>query len=514
LHWQGLVDEVISVGEEGLALLGDDTESVEAGMMNAHLAGGYGHKGDRSRSREFLLRNAQFLRRLSYSEELDWAYANVAEMHASEKNLEEAMNWLQALERAARQHHDLKAVAQMHCDMGGSILAPSGDLRGALSETEQAHELYKKTGDFKLGATCLARMGHAFLSLGDLRAAEEHLSRALEIQERVGLQRFTMRSLMWLGTVALCQGRAQRGAAAFQKVIHLEREIGGRGAEAGARHGLGRAYLAQEEREEALREFRVAITLATEDPSLVALALSGTDKAYDNVQEFRVFCHHLREEFPEFRDAAFNHWYLEPDRAHDFSRLLIDEEFKAPLAPGWVWLDPFGDCRHTVGSGLEIHAANGRALWHLNLSAPRLLQPASGDFAVQTICLPVSEEKPAIGGLLIWKDKGNFLLLDRGVWGKYDICFSGCLEDKETIIGRGRLPVDRMFLRLERLGSRVNALCSVDGQDWFTVGQVMFPVDDPVEVGLHAIGNIDRLIYPGAFLEGTAIRFESFELCD
>jgi tetratricopeptide (TPR) repeat protein len=222
------------------------------------------------------------------------------------------MNWLQALERAARQHHDLKAGAQMHNGMGGSILAPSGDLRGALSENEQGHALYEKTGDFKLGATCLAHMGHAFLSLGDLRAAEEHLSRALEIQERVGVRRFTVRSLLGLGTVALCQGRAQRGAEAFQKVIHLEREIGGRGSEARATHGLGRAYLAQGEREAALRAFRAAITLAREDPSLVALALSGADQASANAPEFRAFCHRIREELPEFSEAPFRHWFLEP----------------------------------------------------------------------------------------------------------------------------------------------------------------------------------------------------------
>jgi hypothetical protein len=37
-------------------------------------------------------------------------------------------------------------------------------------------------------------------------------------------------------------------------------------------------------------------------------------------------------------------------------------------------------------------------------------------------------------------------------------------------------------------------------------------VDDPVEVGLHAIGMIDRAIYHGAFPEGTAIRFEGFKV--
>jgi len=109
-----------------LALLGDDTESVEAGMMNAHLAEAYRKKGDWSRSREFNLRNAQFLQRLSYSEELDFAYASVAEIYAFERNIEEATNWFQALERVARRHRDLRALGQMHYSTGFPLPAAGG----------------------------------------------------------------------------------------------------------------------------------------------------------------------------------------------------------------------------------------------------------------------------------------------------------------------------------------------------------------------------------------------------
>jgi hypothetical protein len=93
-----------------------------------------------------------------------------------------------------------------------------------------------------------------------------------------------------------------------------------------------------------------------------------------------------------------------------------------------------------------------------------------------------------------------------------------------VLIGRGQIPIDksadqqmgkpsgRVFLHLERAVDRVNALCSADGVSWFTVGHVAFPAEDPLQVGLHAIGNIDRTIYRGAYPDGTAIRFESFQL--
>jgi hypothetical protein len=44
------------------------------------------------------------------------------------------------------------------------------------------------------------------------------------------------------------------------------------------------------------------------------------------------------------------------------------------------------------------------------------------------------------------------------------------------------------------------------------VGDVEFPVESPLQVGLHAIGNIDRTVYHGAYPDGTAIRFESFTI--
>jgi hypothetical protein len=58
----------------------------------------------------------------------------------------------------------------------------------------------------------------------------------------------------------------------------------------------------------------------------------------------------------------------------------------------------------------------------------------------------------------------------------------------------------------------MRALCSADGEDWYSVGEVEFPFDGAIQVGLHAIGMIDRTIYHGAYPNATAIRFESFTL--
>ena len=169
---------------------------------------------------------------------------------------------------------------------------------------------------------------------------------------------------------------------------------------------------------------------------------------------------------------------------------------------------------------------------HFNLSAPRMERSALGNWIVQTICGPVlgpvhAEQKPDIGGLLIWVDEQNYLCLVKGVHGKREIGFWGCLDSRDVVIGRGRLapgePVDgqsdraldhgaSVYLRLERVENRVRALCSADGVNWFTAGSVAFPVADKVQLGMVAIGSIDRTVYCRAYPDGTAICFESFDL--
>jgi hypothetical protein len=278
-----------------------------------------------------------------------------------------------------------------------------------------------------------------------------------------------------------------------------------------------------------LRQFHEALALTQQEDSisrlpLFAAVLSGLEAAYDDPEAFQAFCRRFQEEHGNRETRVrsdpknFVQWYLKPTQPDlQFMSLQFGfqaasvQNLKSAIENGeWTWHDAFSDCSFVLDNGLNIQAANGHDLAHLNLSAPRLLRRASGDFVVQAVSLPPSDGKPTQGGILLWKDKEHYLRLDRGTLGAHEIAFRGCLSNNDIFIGRGRLTVERVFLRMERVGERVNALCSADGEQWFTVGHVDFPVDDPVQVGMHAIGMIDRLIYPGAYPDGTAIRFESF----
>jgi regulation of enolase protein 1 (concanavalin A-like superfamily) len=108
-----------------------------------------------------------------------------------------------------------------------------------------------------------------------------------------------------------------------------------------------------------------------------------------------------------------------------------------------------------------------------------------------------------------------------GRWGEGEICFGGCLDSVDLIIGRGSLDrAERDIgrnsvhtrLRLERSKGSLRALCSADGEKWFSVGVADMPKKESWRVGLHAIGYIDRTIYHGAYSDGTGIRFRSFQI--
>jgi adenylate cyclase len=505
LYWGNRSDAVPQISEEGLALLGEDTESVEAALMN-QIAGV-------EKAREANLRNAQFIERLDYSEELRPAYECIVAMYAYEgENVDEAMSWLQALEHKAEQHRDLRALGTVYY-WRARLSSYSGDLYGAISHIQRGLELFTKIGDTKHETEGLNDLARAFLSLGDLQSATEYAGRGLQKAEAVGSKQYIGALSQAMGLVSVCQGRWDEAIGALQKAPALYHEIGDVW-EAEAIYLLARAYLARGHRREAAQRFHEAIAMSPTSPLDLPAALSGLEDAWEDPEAFGAFCHRFRKEHPAVGHVSFVQWSLDSTEVGQPQRIAptVHEAFVAPLPSDWVWHDPFGDCSFTLRDRLEIRAANGRDLWRINLSAPRLLRPASGEFVVQTVCLPAEHETPAIGGLLLWRDSQNYLRLDRGTRGRAEIAFSGCLENEDVLLGRGRLPAESVYLRLERVGGRVNALCSADGRRWFTVGQAAFPEGDPVEVGLHAIGNIDRTIYPGAYPEGTAIRFACFDL--
>jgi hypothetical protein len=214
-------------------------------------------------------------------------------------------------------------------------------------------------------------------------------------------------------------------------------------------------------------------------------------------------------------EAPFSQCYLVPGEISPIdSQPKFQDDFPEKITGFWEWVDPYGDCSFALKSKLIIRAANERNLHHINRSAPRLIsrEPIDGDFTIQTICRAFSKDQPAIGGLLVWQNENNWFCLEVGARGRGEIFFRGFANNQDLVFGRGILETTKIHLHIEKRDDRLSAYCSPDGEKWFYVGGVTLDSEASIYPALYANGHINRLIYPGAFLEGTAIQFEQFRM--
>jgi hypothetical protein len=536
LFWQNRYADIVSTGEEGLALLGDDRESTEAVLMYFVIGMGYVWQGRLADGRAIFTRVAPLIMRLPFADFARGAYDHLAGAYVLTKEADKARAVVAHVEEIARDYTgDVSAGAHIHM-MKGQLLGFGGDWRAAESHLRAAIDLWAQT-DANDEQNLRTTLAWVCLGLGEITAAAEQAGRYRDEEQLARPARFLAATHAVLGTLALCDGLAERAVTHLSEAVGLFGGAGTPWERAAATASLGRACLAQSSAGEAVRRFEDALAIAAAceadaSPTVPFLspvpnALSGLEEASGSPESVRSILARVHPEHinsgslpvqpvlqaasPRIVPERLNAGHSGP--AVGSADEYVRDTFAEPLSSAWTWQDPFGDCSFQVGEGLRIAAANARDLWHLNLSAPRLLRLApAGDFAMQTICLAASDAQPGIGGLMLWEDEKNYLVLEHGHWGAADIAFRGCLDNEDRFLGRGRLPGEQVWLRLERQGSRVRTLCSADGEEWLTAGDVEFPRREGEQVGVHAIGMIDRTIYCGAFPAGTAIRFASFAM--
>ncbi|MBN1889159.1 MAG: DUF1349 domain-containing protein, partial [Thermoflexales bacterium] len=519
LWWQNRRAEAARLAHDGLALLGTEDESVEAALMNKHVASNHWVMGDTLTMQEFTRRNERFIQRLPYTEELRPVYTDIATEYAFiDNDPGEALRWLGILERHAAQHHDLRALGEVQRFTAYAILSRTGDLHGAISHYRQALESFRRTGDTKHVCECLAWMAETYLALGELEQAKACTDEAALLAQTPGSRLNVVDLNLTAGLILACQNAPDQALKAFRSTLETEAGPVDLRYEWRIVFYAAQVHLAQGKPAEALRELERGYQQTTlfDDaknfPYMLARLLNSLEEAHADPAAFRALCQRVRLDWGE-PALPLVQWYLEPAAVAEPGEPAFEVNFSFPLDPAWSWRDPMGDCSYRVQDGLEIHVPNGRGLWGINLSAPRLLRSVTGDWSVQVASSSVSPEQPATGGLLVWKDDKNFMRLDRGKIGRREIAFLGCQGGQDILVGRGCLSFqERVWLRLERRGEELRAFCSADGRQWFTAGHVNFPAEDPLQVGMYVIGDIDFTVYQGAYRQGASLRFTSFGL--
>jgi predicted ATPase/DNA-binding SARP family transcriptional activator len=178
-------DEIVPLGEEGLALLEQDPslpQAVEHGaraLMYQTIVMGHRLTHDYQKEREFTLRAAELVQAVNYVEEQRTLYKSIILLHQAEKNVEQALKWNRIFEERATGRQDLRALATAHFHLGNilagrwiarEVLGGTGDLKGALAQYQEALRLLERIGDtgnpFGAGSA-LHGLGQAHLAQGD-----------------------------------------------------------------------------------------------------------------------------------------------------------------------------------------------------------------------------------------------------------------------------------------------------------------------------------------------------------
>lgn len=520
----GRDEEAVRIAARGLALLGERVDTEEAVQMNLVLA--YSHcRLDSVRSTEISLGLARFIDRLRYTEEIGLAQVSIATGCFVSRRPQEARQWFARTRRQAESHNDLVTLAELHRSTAWCAFL-RGDLREGIADHLAAVEVCRRLGDDADISISWLQIGWIFEFLGDLDSAWQYDQKVLELAGQ--LKRFYLVEIVRadlarnLSTILFARNAVKEGLLQLHRALEtywtstediqqphcrscnialVAKALIALGNKAEAKQILYRLFEGAPHRiPQHLYQSRMGL----------ALALSGLEAALGDPEAFAGFCSEYGAKYPEVAESSFRQWLLEPATPGKSGRELARENFEGPLSSDWSWLDPGGDGACRPAGGLVLQAANGRDLWHLNAGAPRLLRTFAGSFAVEARCSPALADRPMMGGLALWQDDGNFLLLEIGSLGRYELTFKGCVAGKDLLFGRGSLAAEKVILRLERTRDRLRAFCSADGESWYSVGETAAVLANELQVALFASGNIDRSYYHGSFPEGAAIRFESF----
>jgi len=518
-YWQSKFKEMISCGEKGLAILGDDDRCLEAILANDLVAAGNYYTGNKEIYREYYHKVMTFINDIEYSSELRIVYIHIIDCSFYHDNdLTASKKWSDEFEKRARSHNDLRALGDLY-NMKGGIACNIGNLYVEYDLNQRSLNIFQMIGDKKhVGRGRLFTAGLLYFS-GKIEEAKSIALNNIKLLEEIADPNFITRAYCNLGDIFMCQHLWDDAINYYQKI-------------AWAKLWLGRAYMKKGDYDQAIKifyEFADKVFEFQDEYARYRLfnALEGLEYVYrslDKRNEFLDFCKSYREKHAEsVKELPLQQWYLEPEPISDeYSNLaFVDDLDNEPLDSSWSWLNPLDDCSYRIvetdqgQKGLEISAVNGRDLSGQNLSAPRFIREVTGDFTVQVCILSPSEDKPQLGGLLIWKDESNYLCFCKGDNDRYGFQFYGYLDKKQLMAGRGYLPDEndeKVYLRLERSGDIFSAYVSADGVNWLTCGKLTMSLDDPIQVGIYVHGMINRTVYCGEYREGSATTFREFRI--
>ncbi len=173
----------------------------------------------------------------------------------------------------------------------------------------------------------------------------------------------------------------------------------------------------------------------------------------------------------------------------------FSDTFHSNLHSGWNWVDPTGHSTYQVSPQgfLTISTAGGNDLNPAtNYSAPRLLQPITGNFVAKT-SIDFTQNQPygfQAAGILLWQDRNNFIRLDKN---PDSIDFEQEVNGIFTHEAPPETPTNitelKAELQLQRTGDSITASWRLPGESsWKQLNTIPFNFHDTM-IGLALIGS-------------------------
>jgi regulation of enolase protein 1 (concanavalin A-like superfamily) len=192
---------------------------------------------------------------------------------------------------------------------------------------------------------------------------------------------------------------------------------------------------------------------------------------------------------------------------------------------GWGTItDPDNDCQIKSTLCITVPDKNHDLDPRRGMNAPRLLKKVRGDFTVQVKIsgdfkpghMSTGPGRPFNGaGLLIWQNENNFVRLERNAYWVSETlyCYPPLIEHWRDGEYSGLTPTSTradefskgrsIWLKLRRLGKRMTASYSHDGEEWTVAKEFTVDFPDKVSVGIAALNTSNAPF---------SVEFEAFEI--
>lgn len=472
IHWQSDFERAIMIAQLGLSKLNEQMNCPEAIDLMEVICRSYWAIKDWVSARFYADKIAKIINNVDYYDFIYKAYYCIFWVDLNSGNYQKATLTLEEMEKCCKAHNNEVGLARCYHGFG-DLLRGQNDLQRSIQFFEKSLYYYERIGEAHGLLEGHLELAHLLiLTDGDQEKIYKHIQQGFNIAESMG------GSYLVAPLSGLC-------------------------------NAIANAYIEKGDEDHALTYFQHSVKYGTKDNYALPYALGGIEHIYAKKgqhQKFFEFCDQIYHQTPPFL-----YWYLQNASLSDvFDELVWHDTFEnSMLKEEWQWINPDGKSKYSFPQKgvIEIQTPIGHELFTKNPNTARLIYQISGNFAVETKLISISEKDCQMGGMFLQSSQNVFIGIEKILYGA-ELNLKMRKKDQIGIIGRGWLPGNQAYLRLERNGEKVIALCSADSVIWKTCGEAIFPQSNPIWIGIYASAPV---IFRCPFKE-SVMRFEGISL--